>query len=85
MSFCASIKSMTSPGIRRIEMKTMRLAKISVGTSASSRRTMYACMGGVVRRRVLSVGDGQAAARRPVKRSPYRFFSSVLAYFMVRE
>ena len=39
MSFWLSIRSMTSPGIRRTVTNTMRLAKKSVGISASSRRT----------------------------------------------
>ena len=40
MSFWLSIRSMTLPGIRRTVTNTIRLAKNSVGISASRRRTM---------------------------------------------
>ena len=40
MSFWLSIRSMTLPGMRRTVTNTMRLAKNSVGISASRRRTM---------------------------------------------
>jgi hypothetical protein len=39
MSFWLSIWSMTSPGMRRTVTNTIRLAKNSVGTRASNRRT----------------------------------------------